>query len=64
MGLKDLRVAKNLTQQQLAERAKISRQRLSEYERDIRPPSNMTLAQAVRIADVLKVRDLRKLLEP
>ncbi|RYN14596.1 PbsX family transcriptional regulator [Bifidobacterium animalis subsp. animalis] len=64
MGLLEIRKAKGLTQQQLADAAGMSRSRLSEYERGIRPISNMTLAHAARLADALKLKDLRKLLEP
>ena len=63
MKLLELRQAKGLTQQQVADAAGLSRQRLSEYERGIRPVSNMTLGQAARLADALKLRNLRKLLD-
>lgn len=64
MNLVELRESRGLTQQQVADVAGMSRQRLSEYERGVRPVSNMTLAQAVRLADALKIRNPRKLLEP
>lgn len=64
MSIREIRESKGLTQQQVATRAGLSRPRLSEYERGVRPVANMTLAQAARLADALKLKDLRKLLEP
>ena len=64
MKLSELRQSKGLTQRQLADRSGMSRPRLSEYERGVRPVSSMTLGQAARLADALKLKDLRKLLEP
>lgn len=63
MNLLDIRKSKGLTQQQAAEAAGMSQQRLSEYERGVRSVSHMSLEQAARLADALKLRDLRKLLD-
>lgn len=63
MKLLDIRKSKGLTQQQAAEAAGMSQQRLSEYERGVRSVSHMSLEQAARLADALKLRDLRKLLD-
>ena len=63
MGLAELRKSKNLTQRELAERAGISHVTIANYERGDRDTSNMTLRNAIRIADALKVRDLRKLVD-
>ena len=63
MGLAELRKSKNLTQRGLAERAGISNVTIANYERGDRDTGNMTLRNAIRIADALKVRDLRKLLD-
>lgn len=63
MGLAELRKNKNLTQRELAERAGISNVTIANYERGDRDTGNMTLRNAIRIADALKVRDLRKLLD-
>jgi transcriptional regulator with XRE-family HTH domain len=63
MGLAELRKSKNLTQRELAERAGISNVTIANYERGDRDTGNMTLRNAIRIADALKVRDLRKLLD-
>lgn len=62
MGLKDLRLSRKLTQQELAANAGMSRGYYADYERGDRPVSNMTLGNAIRLADALKVKDLRKLL--
>lgn len=63
MGLAELRKSKNLTQRGLAKRAGISNVTIANYERGDRDTGNMTLRNAIRIADALKVRDLRKLLD-
>ncbi len=63
MGLAELRKNKNLTQRELAKRAGISNVTIANYERGDRDTGNMTLRNAIRIADALKVRDLRKLLD-
>lgn len=63
MNLLDIRKSKGLTQQQAAEAAGMSQQRLSEYERGVRSVNHMSLEQAARLADALKLRDLRKLLD-
>lgn len=63
MGLAELRKSKNLTQRELAERAGVSNVTIANYERGDRDTGNMTLRNAIRIADALKVRDLRKLLD-
>lgn len=63
MGLAELRKSKNLTQRELAARAGISNVTIANYERGERDTGNMTLRNAIRIADALKVRDLRKLLD-
>lgn len=58
-----MRKNKNLTQRELAKRAGISNVTIANYERGDRDTGNMTLRNAIRIADALKVRDLRKLLD-
>lgn len=63
MGLAELRKSKNLTQRELAERAGISNVTIANYERGERDTRNMTLRNAIRLADALKIRDLRKLLD-
>ena len=64
MGLRDLRIARGMTQRQLAEKVGLYAGRISDYETGMYDPENMTLALAIRYADALGVRDLRKLVEP
>lgn len=64
MGLAELRKHRNLTQRELAKLADVSNVNIAQYERGTRNPRNMTLDTAIRLADALKLRDLRKLLEP
>ena len=63
MRLRELRQKRGLTAPQLAEKAGISQQRISEYELGKRPIGNMTLATAVKLCDALRVANPRKLLE-
>lgn len=63
MGLAELRRSRSLTQRGLAERSGVSHVTIADYERGERKPVNMTLRNAIRLADALKVRDLRKLLD-
>ncbi|KFI57428.1 helix-turn-helix transcriptional regulator [Bifidobacterium choerinum] len=63
MGLAELRKSKKLTQRALAERAHVPYVSIANIERGARDASDMTLGTAVRLADALKVRDLRKLLD-
>ncbi|WP_126031847.1 helix-turn-helix domain-containing protein [Bifidobacterium castoris] len=53
-----------MTQRELAERASVPHVSIANIERGARAPSDMTLGTAVRLADALKLKDLRKLLEP
>ena len=64
MSLRELRQKRGLTQEQLANKCGLSQRRISSLEiggeqRDI---TRIELGTAIRIADALKVRDLRKLL--
>ena len=63
MGLRDLRIRRKMTQKELAAYAGMSRGYYADYERGDRPITNMTLGNALKLADALKVKDLRKLLE-
>lgn len=63
MGLKELRLKRGMTQQQLAERIGVTRQRVTAFETGARKTGGMSLDVAVRICDVLKVRNPRKLLD-
>lgn len=64
MGLRELRLQRKLTQKELASHAGMSQGYYADYERGERPLTNMTLGNALKLADALKVKDLRKLLEP
>ena len=63
MGLKELRMKRGLTQQQLAEKIGVTRQRVAAFETGARKTSGMSLEVAIRICDVLKVRNPRKLFD-
>lgn len=64
MGLKTLRLKRGMTQQQLADKLCVSRQYLSQFENGESDINNITLKNAVRISDALRVSNPRKLLEP
>lgn len=64
MGLRELGLQRKLTQKELAAHAGMSQGSYADYERGDRPLTNMTLGKALQLADALKVKDLRKLLEP
>lgn len=63
MSLRELRLKRGLTQSQLGEKVGVSQQRLAEYELGKRPIGNMTLGNALRICDALRVSNPRKLLD-
>lgn len=63
MGLKELRMKRGLTQRELAEQIGVTRQRVAAFETGARKTSGMSLEVAIRICDVLKVRNPRKLLD-
>lgn len=63
MSLRELRLKRGLTQSQLGEKVGVSQQRLAEYELGKRPIRNMTLDNALRICDALRVSNPRKLLD-
>lgn len=63
MGMRELRLKRGMTQQQLADKAGLSHQRVSAFGTSARKTSGMSLAVAIRICDALKVRNPRKLLD-
>lgn len=63
MSLRELRLKRGLTQSQLGEKVGVSQQRLAEYELGKRSIGNMTLDNALRICDALRVSNPRKLLD-
>ena len=63
MGMRELRLKRGMTQQQLADKVGMSRPRIAAYENGVNSIENMTLDKAIRICDALKVRNPRKLLD-
>lgn len=63
MGLKELRLKRGMTQRELAEQIGVTRQRVAAFETGARKTSGMSLEVAIRICDVLKVRNPRELLD-
>lgn len=63
MGMRELRLKRGMTQQQLADKAGLSRSRVGAFETGQRNVGGMSLAVAIRICDALKVRNPRKLLD-
>lgn len=62
-GLKELRLKRGMTQQQLGESAGLSRSRIADFESGQRFAGGMSFDVAVRICDALQVKNPRKLLE-
>lgn len=63
MGMRELRLKRGMTQQQLADKVGVSQPRVSAFETGQRSAGGMSLAVAVRICDALHVKNPRKLLE-
>ena len=64
MGLKELRMKRGLTQQQLADKVGMSRPRIAAYESGTNDIANMTLGNVLKFCSALRVRNPRKLLDP
>lgn len=64
MALAEIRKRNGLSQRQLAKASGVSASRIADIERGERDMRNASLATAVKLGDALKLRDLRKLLEP
>lgn len=64
MALAEIRKRNGLSQRQLAKASGVSASRIADIERGERDIRNASLATAVRLGDALKLKDLRKLLEP
>lgn len=62
MGLRQLREAAGLSQSQLVKLSGIAKSRISDTETGRRPIGRMSLENAIKLADALKVEDLRDLL--
>lgn len=63
MGLKELRMKRELMQRELAEKVGMSGGNISDIESGRRSEANLTLATAIKLCDALKVRNPRKLLD-
>jgi transcriptional regulator with XRE-family HTH domain len=63
MGMRELRLKRGMTQQQLADKVGVSQPRVAAFETGQRSAGGMSLAVAIRICDALKVRNPRKLLD-
>lgn len=64
MALAEIRKRNGLSQRQLAKVSGVSSSRIADIERGERDMRNASLATAVKLGDALKLKDLRKLLEP
>lgn len=64
MALAEIRKRNGLSQRQLAKASGVSASRIADIERGERDIRNASLATAVKLGDALKLKDLRKLLEP
>lgn len=63
MGMRELRLKRGMTQQQLADKVGVSQPRVAAFETGQRSAGGMSLAVAVRICDALHVKNPRKLLD-
>lgn len=63
MGMRELRLKRGMTQQQLADKVGVSQPRVAAFETGQRSAGGMSLAVAVRFCDALHVKNPRKLLE-
>ena len=63
MGIRELRLKRGMTQQQLADKVGMSRPRIAEYESGTYAVENMTLGNALKLCTALRVSNPRKLLD-
>lgn len=63
MDIRELRLKRGMTQQQLADKAGLTQQRIAAYENGVNSIKNMTLGNAIRICDALHIKNPRKLLD-
>ena len=63
MGMRELRLKRGMTQQQLADKVGMAQSRIAAYESGTNDVSNMTLGNALKFCSVLRVANPRKLLD-
>lgn len=63
MGLRELRLKRGMTQQQLADKAEMQRVNIVQFETGARNLRTASFDTALKICDVLHVKNPRKLLE-
>ena len=63
MSLRELRLKRGLTQQQLADKLGVTRQRIAAFESGKRDVSGMSLSVALRFCDALRISNPRRLLD-
>lgn len=63
MGMRELRLKRGMTQQQLADKVGMSRPRIAAYESGTNDVSNMTLGNALKFCSALRIANPRKLLD-
>jgi transcriptional regulator with XRE-family HTH domain len=63
MGMRELRLKRGMTQQQLADKVGMSQSRIAAYESGTNDVSNMTLGNALKFCSALRVANPRKLLD-
>lgn len=63
MGIRELRLKRGMTQQQLADKVGMTRSRISAYESGTNDVSNMTLGNALKFCSALRIANPRKLLD-
>lgn len=63
MGMRELRLKRGMTQQQLADKVGMSQSRISAYESGTNDVSNMTLGNALKFCSALRIANPRKLLD-
>lgn len=63
MGMRELRLKRGMTQQQLGDKVGMSRSRIAAYESGTNDVSNMTLGNALKFCSALRIANPRKLLD-
>lgn len=63
MGMRELRLKRGMTQQQLADKVGMAQSRISAYESGTNDVSNMTLGNALKFCSALRIANPRKLLD-